>query len=103
LFWTAQKRGFRSFVDTRANGQVAPIPAVGWNAVEPPGSTFSGPSTRHRFGFGSVAAAGGIGRSVAASGSDLFLRQPRPAKAFRISGYIFRAAKRDEFRNVGDA
>lgn len=47
--------------------------------------------------------AGGIGRSLAASGSDLFLRQPRPAKAFRISGYIFRAAKRDEFRNVGYA
>jgi hypothetical protein len=81
---------------------MAPISAVRGNTVEPLGSTLSGPQ-RHRFGLVFVAVAGGIGRSLAASGSDLFLSQPRPAKAFRISGYIFRAAIRDEFRNVGYA
>jgi hypothetical protein len=38
--------GFRSFIATAANGEVAPIPAVRSTTIEPQGSTQSGSSTQ---------------------------------------------------------
>jgi len=39
-----EKGGFRSFADTRGNGEVAPIPVVRGTPIEPRESTLSLPS-----------------------------------------------------------